>query len=72
MGSSPVAVNLKNMTQKLPKNCQRYFTSKFITDEIELVTGEQEQIWIGILNRSLTETVIIKKKQAIWIFHLRI
>ena len=53
------------ITVILPKNYQRHFTSEFKTDEIELVTGEQEQIWIGILNRSLTETVIIIKKQAI-------
>ena len=58
------------ITVILPKSCQRYFTSKFITDEIELVTGEQEQIRIGILNRSLTGTVIIKKNKPFGFFIL--
>ena len=49
------------ITVILPKKYHRYFTSKFKTDEIALVIGERERIWIGILNRSLTETVIIKK-----------
>ena len=49
------------ITVILPKKHHRYFTSKFKTDEIALVTGERERIWIGILNRSLTETFIIKK-----------
>ena len=49
------------ITVILPKNSHGYFTSKFKTDEIELVCGDTQQIWIGILNRSLTEEIVIKK-----------
>ena len=45
----------------LPKNYQGYFTSKFKPDETEGISSDQQQIWIGILNRSLTEEIIIKK-----------
>ena len=59
------------ITVILPKNYHRYFTSKFKTDEIEAISGDQKRIWIGILNRSLT-VEIIKKKKNLWIFHPRI
>ena len=45
----------------LPKHYHRYFTSKFKTDKIEEISGDQQRIWIGTLNRSLTEEIIIKK-----------
>ena len=42
----------------LPKHFQGHFTSKFKTDKI--VCGHEQQIWIEILNRSLTNEIIIK------------
>ena len=44
------------------------FTSKFKTDEIEQICGNRERNWIGILNRSLTEEIFIKKNQTICFF----
>ena len=52
----------------LPKNSCKYFTSKFKTDKIEQVCGNTQQIWIGILQRSLTEEIVVKKKQTTWFF----
>ena len=55
----------------LPEHNHVYFTLKFELDEIETVTSKQQRIWVGILNRSLTETILIqKKKQTFWIFVL--
>ena len=45
----------------LPKHFQGYFTSKYKTDKIEQVYGHEQQIWIGILNRSLTTKLSLKK-----------
>ena len=45
----------------LPRNYSRYFTSKFRSDVIESIVGGWQQIWVGILNRSLTECIVIKK-----------
>ena len=50
------------ITVVLPENSQGYFTSKFRTDEIEEVCSNEQSIWIGILNKSLTENIEIKKK----------
>ena len=47
----------------LPKNYHGYFTSKFKADETEAISSDQQQIWIAILNRSLTEEIIIKKSK---------
>ena len=52
----------------LPKNSCKYFTSKFKRDKIEQVCGNTQQIWIGILQRSLTEEIVVKKKQTTWFF----
>ena len=49
------------ITAILPKNSCGYFTIKFKTDKIEQVCGNEQRIWIGILNRSLTEDAVIKK-----------
>ena len=51
----------------LLKNYCGCFTLKFKTDEIEQICGDTQWIWIGILNRSLTEKIVIKK-QAVWFF----
>ena len=51
------------ITVTLPRNYCGYFTSKFRSDEIvETITGNQQWIWVGILHRSLTEDIVIKKK----------
>ena len=52
--------NDTEITVILPKHYQGYFTSKFRSDEIEPITGNQQRIWIGILNRSLTDNIVIK------------
>ena len=55
------------ITVILPKNSCGCFTLKFKTDEIEQICSDKQRIWIGILNRSLTEKIVIKK-QAVWFF----
>ena len=59
------------ITLTLPKNSCGYFTSKFKQMKIEQVCGNKQRICIGILNRSLTEEVVIKKKISIHIFCFR-
>ena len=56
------------VTVILPKNSCVYFTSKFKTDEIEQVCGNTQRIWIWILNRSLTEEIVIKKSESLGFF----
>ena len=56
------------VTVILPKNSCVYFTSKFKTDEIEQVCGDTQRIWIWILNRSLTEEIVIKKSESLGFF----
>ena len=58
------------ITVTLPKHFQGYFTSKFKTDEIEQFFGHEQQIWIGILNRSLINEIIIKKDKSLGFFVL--
>ena len=62
MKISPVQFqrNDTEITLTLPKNYCRYFTSKFRSDEIEAIISNQQRIWIGILNRSVTEDIVIK------------
>ena len=43
--------NYTEITVTLPKNYHGYFTSKFRSDEIETITGNQQRIWIGILKK---------------------
>ena len=55
--------SLKEMTEiiiTLSRNYCGYFTSNFRSDEIKTITGNQQRIWIGILNRSLTDDIVIK------------
>ena len=51
------------ITVNLQKKFCGYFTSKFKTDEIEQIRSDTQRIWIGILNRSLTEEIVIKKNK---------
>ena len=62
--------NNTEITIRLPKICYGYFTSKFRSDKIETITGNQQRIWIGILNRSLTDMMIIKKNKPFGFFVL--
>ena len=56
------------ITVTLPKNLQRYFTSKFKTDETEQICGDTQRIWVAILNRSLNEEIVIKKSKPFRFF----
>ena len=58
------------ITVILPKNSCGYFTSKFKMDEIEQVCSKEQRIWIGILNRSLTKDIVIKKSSPFRFFVL--
>ena len=60
------------ITVTLPKNSCGFFTSKFKTDQIEQICGDTQRIWIGILNRFLTEEIVIKKKKTVWFFYFRV
>ena len=53
------------ITVNLPKNSCGYFTSKFKTDKTEQICGDTQQIWIRILNRSLTGKIVIKKTDGL-------
>ena len=58
------------VTVNLPENYRGYITSKFRQDKIEAVTDNQQRIWIGILNRSLTEAIVIQKNRPFGFFVL--
>lgn len=49
------------ITTTLLKDFQRYFTSKFKTNKTVQVCDHKQRIWVGILNRFLTNKIIIKK-----------
>ena len=53
------------VTVILHKNSCGYFTLNFKTDEIEQVCCDTQWIWIGNLNRSLTEEISIKKTDGL-------
>ena len=59
-----------DITVILPENSQGYFTSKFRMDKIEEVCGNKQRIWIGILNKSFTENIEIKKNRPFGFFVL--
>ena len=46
----------------LPKNSKGFVTSVFRGDEIIEFNGEQQSLWVEILNKSYEETIEIKKK----------
>ena len=56
------------ITVILPENSRGYVTSIFRTDEIEEVCGNEQRIWIGILNKSLTKNIAIKKNRPFGFF----
>ena len=62
--------NNTETTDILPKHYEGYFTSKFRSDEIKSITGNQQRIWIGILNRSLTGSIVMKKNKPFGFFGL--
>ena len=55
----------------LPKNSQGYLTSKFRTDEIGKISCNKQRLWIGTLNKSLTEDIEIKKNSVLGFFVLK-
>ena len=58
------------VTVIFPKDSRRHFTSKLKTDETEQISNNIQRIWIGILNRSLTEEIAIKKDKPLGFFIL--
>ena len=50
------------VTVTLPKE-QRLFYFKIRHDEVETIACHRERIWIGILNRSLSENILIHKNK---------
>ena len=54
----------------LLKNSQGYVTSKFRTDKIEEIFCREQRILTGVLNKSLTENIEIKKKSMLGFFVL--
>ena len=54
----------------LPKDSRGYFTSRYKTDEIEQISSNPQRIWIGIINKSLTEDIEIKKDKVFGFFVL--
>ena len=56
------------VTVTSPKDSYGYFASKHKTDEIEQVYSNSQRIWIGVIIKSPTEDIIIKKNKAFGIF----
>ena len=60
--------NDTEVTVTLPKVHRGYFTSKFRHDEIEIIKNQHQRIWIGILNRSLSENIGMHKNEPFGLF----
>ena len=60
--------NDTEVTVTLPKEHRGYFTSKFRHDEIGTITSHHERIWIGILNMSLSDNIVIHKNKLFGFF----
>ena len=56
------------ITVTLPKHFQGHYTSKFKIHESEQSCGHEQRIWIGILSRSLTNEIIVKKDKPFGFF----
>lgn len=48
----------------LPKDSYGYFTSKYKTVETEQISSNTQRICIGVINKLLTEDIVIKKDKA--------
>ena len=55
----------------LPKNSQEYIISKFRIDEVEQISCNEQRLCIGILSKSLTEGIEIKKNSLLGLFVLK-
>ena len=66
----PMQINGYNteVTVTSPKDSYGYFASKHKTDEIEQVSSNSQRIWIGVIIKSPTEDIIIKKNKAFGFF----
>ena len=60
--------NDTEVTVTLPKEHRGYFISKFRHDEIGTITSHHERIWIGILNMSLSDNIVIHKNKLFGFF----
>ena len=65
------------VTFTLPKNSYEYFTSMFKTDEIEQISSNPQRVWIWVINKSITEHIVIKKDKTFdffffFFFHIRV
>ena len=54
----------------LPKDSYGYFTSKYKTVETEQISSNTQRICIGVINKLLTEDIVIKKDKAFGFFAL--
>ena len=52
------------VTFTLPKNSYEYFTSMYKTDEIEQISSNPQRVWIWVINKSITEHIVIKKDKT--------
>ena len=52
------------VTFTLPKNSYEYFTSMYKTDEIAQISSNPQRVWIWVINKSITEHIVIKKDKA--------
>ena len=58
------------VTVTLPRDSQGFFGSKY-KDEIEQFLSIKESLWIGILNKSFFEDIVIGKGQVLGFFVLK-
>ena len=58
------------VTVTLPRDSQGFFGSKY-KDEIEQFLSIKERLWIGILNKSFFEDIVIGKGQVLEFFILK-
>ena len=66
----PIQINGYNteVTVTSPKDSYGFFASKHKTDEIEQASSNSQRIWIGVIIKSPTEDIIIKKNKAFGFF----
>ena len=55
--------NDTEVTVTLPKEHRGYFTSKFRYDETETIANQHQRTWVGTLDRSLSENIVIHKNK---------
>ena len=53
--------NVSNTADSLPNEHKDYFTLIFRQDETETITNNPQRIWLGILDRHLSRSIVIQK-----------